>query len=66
MKFLFFPLFKLLDDDSPTVQVEALTAISNVVLDFTPHKSYFRRHLQSMVLIIVVIGVAEFSHYQPW
>lgn len=36
-----FPLFKLLDDDSPAVQVEALSAISNVVLDFTPHKTVF-------------------------
>eukprot|EP01018_Ginkgo_biloba_P005357 Gb_11611 [translate_table: standard] len=36
-----FPLFKLLDDDSPAVQVAALSAISNVVLDFTPHKKIF-------------------------
>ena len=66
MKLLFFPLFKLLDDDSPAMQVEALIAISNVVLDFTPHKSYCRCHLQRMVLIIVVVGVAECSYYQPW
>ncbi|KAH7405374.1 hypothetical protein KP509_15G068000 [Ceratopteris richardii] len=38
---LVFPLFKLLDDPSPVVQVAALSAVSNVVLDFTPHKSVF-------------------------
>lgn len=38
---LVFPLFKLLDDPHPAVQVAALSAVSNVVLDFTPHKSVF-------------------------
>ncbi|KAI5064927.1 hypothetical protein GOP47_0019622 [Adiantum capillus-veneris] len=38
---LVFPLFKLLDDPYPVVQVAALSAVSNVVLDFTPHKSVF-------------------------
>ncbi|KAJ7537947.1 hypothetical protein O6H91_11G029000 [Diphasiastrum complanatum] len=34
-------LFKLLDDPSPLVQVSALGAASNIVLDFTPHKAVF-------------------------
>lgn len=38
---LVFPLFKLLDDPYPVVQVAALSAVSNVVLDFTPHKTVF-------------------------
>eukprot|EP00249_Psilotum_nudum_P017937 c26559_g1_i2 orf=648-2606(+) len=38
---LVFPLFKLLDDPSPSVQVAALSAVSNVVLDFTPQKAAF-------------------------
>eukprot|EP01018_Ginkgo_biloba_P032742 Gb_32695 [translate_table: standard] len=35
------PLFTLLDDQSSVVQVAALSAISNIVLDFTPHKAVF-------------------------
>ena len=35
-------------------------------LGFAEQCLYCRRHLQRMVLIIVVVGVAEFSHYQPW
>ncbi|XP_057844062.1 uncharacterized protein LOC131053467 [Cryptomeria japonica] len=35
------PLFNLLDDETPAVQVAALGAISNIVLDFTPHKKLF-------------------------
>ncbi|KAJ7559874.1 hypothetical protein O6H91_04G104500 [Diphasiastrum complanatum] len=34
-------LFKLLDDPSPFVQVSALGAASNIVLDFTPDKAAF-------------------------
>jgi hypothetical protein len=37
------PLVNLLDDDSTSVQVAALGAISNVVVDFKTHKSLFIR-----------------------
>nr|XP_024385227.1 armadillo repeat-containing protein 8-like isoform X2 [Physcomitrium patens] len=35
------PLLQLLNDPCPAVQVEALTAVGNVVLDFTPQKLVF-------------------------
>ncbi|XP_024538734.1 armadillo repeat-containing protein 8 isoform X2 [Selaginella moellendorffii] len=38
---LVWPLFRLLNDPSPAVQASALSAVSNVVLDFTPHKAVF-------------------------